>query len=64
MLTVFVFICALCIAMNEPFLSRQPAHSNRMDRLPPEFLMPVPFCEFVCDQVYWMFCKCACLCVD
>ena len=46
--------------MNEPLLTQQPSHSNRMDRLPPEFLMPVPFCELLCDKLY---CICsACLC--
>jgi hypothetical protein len=31
--------------------------------LPPDFLMPVPFCEFVCDQLCWAFCECGiCLC--
>ena len=59
--------------MDEPFLpprqslqSMQSRHgqSSHIVQLPPEFLMPVPFCEFVCDQMYWVFCKCACLCDD
>ena len=56
-------MCIVRGAMNEPFLSRpvqEPAHSNRMDRLPPEFLMPVPFCEFVCDQLYCVCSTCLC----
>lgn len=37
--------------------------NHQMNQLPPEFLMPVPFCEFVCDQLYWAFCECGiCLC--
>lgn len=37
--------------------------NHQMNQLPPEFLMPVPFCEFVCDQLCWAFCECGiCLC--
>ena len=53
--------------MDEPLLTQSvhPSQSNQMNEtnqmnqtnqmipLPPEFLMPVPFCELVCDQVCW-----------
>ena len=53
--------------MNEPLIqsiqSNQMNQPNQMAPLPPEFLMPVPFCEFVCDQLCWAFCECGlCLC--
>lgn len=59
--------------MDEPLLTQpgQPSQSNQMNQsnqtnvnlLPPEFLMPVPFCELVCDQMCWAFCECGiCLC--
>ena len=57
--------------MDEPLLHphAQPVQSNQMNQtchmnlLPPEFLMPVPFCELVCDQMFWAFCECGiCLC--
>ena len=45
--------------MNQP---NQMSQAN-MGPLPPEFLMPVPFCELVCDQMCWAFCECGiCLC--
>ncbi len=31
---------------------------NQIDRLPPEFLMPAPFCEYMCDFCCWAFCEC------
>ena len=56
-------------AMDEPLLQPQPVQpiqpvqSNQMNQLPNEFLMPVPFCELVCDQMCWAFCECGiCLC--
>ena len=36
----------------------QMNQTDQMDRLPPEFLMPVPFCEFACDFCCWAFCEC------
>lgn len=43
--------------MDEPFL---PPKRTSKQQLPPEFLMPVPFFELVCDKLY---CVCnACLC--
>ena len=55
--------------MDEPLLNTQePSQSNQLNQtnanlLPPEFLMPVPFCELVCDQLCWAFCECGiCLC--
>ena len=64
--------------MDEPLIQSiqsqaRPLRSNQMNQmnqttvnanvLPPEFLMPVPFCEFVCDQLCWAFCECGiCLC--
>ena len=57
--------------MDEPLIQSQPNQINQsnqmsqvnMGPLPPEFLMPVPFCEFVCDQLCWAFCECGiCLC--
>ena len=57
-------------AMDEPLLthsqSMQPMNQmnqTNVNLLPPEFLMPVPFCELVCNQVFWAFCECGvCLC--
>ena len=55
-------------AMDEPMLpplAQQPLaqQPNQMNKLPNEFLMPVPFCELVCDQLCWACC-CACgICV-
>ena len=53
--------------MNEPLIQsiqpNQMSQPNQMIPLPPEFLMPVPFCELVCDQMCWAFCECGiCLC--
>ena len=57
--------------MNEPLLYTQqldeslpPMRPNRPNRqLPPEYLMPVPFCEFLWDQLCWGICNCGvCLC--
>lgn len=36
----------------------QVSQADQMNRLPPEFLMPVPFCEFACDFCCWAFCEC------
>jgi hypothetical protein len=45
--------------MDEPMLPLP----KQMNKLPNEFLMPVPFCELVCDQMCWAFCECGiCLC--
>jgi hypothetical protein len=53
-------------AMDEPLIQSQPNQMNQPNQmipLPPEFLMPVPFCELVCDQMLWAFCECGiCLC--
>lgn len=53
--------------MDEPLLTHsqsnqtnQMSQSNQMNLLPPEFLMPVPFCELVCDQVCWACGTCLC----
>ena len=51
--------------MDEPLIQSQPNQMSQanMIPLPPEFLMPVPFCELVCDQMLWAFCECGiCLC--
>lgn len=48
--------------MDEPLLP--PKHTRSQQRqhpqLPPEFLMPVPFCELVCDKLYYICTKCLC----
>ena len=51
--------------MNNPLLIgsqsnqiNQMDQMNQMDQLPPDFLMPVPFCKFVCNQLVWAFCEC------
>ena len=36
----------------------QMNQNDQMNRLPPEFLMPVPFCELMCDYCCWAFCEC------
>lgn len=54
--------------LNEPLLythgmdeSLPPMRPNT--RLPPEYLMPVPFCELIWDQLTWAICNCGiCLC--
>lgn len=55
--------------MNEPLLSPlSPLDKPSMrmiqssQRLPPEFLMPVPFCELVCDKLYCVCSACLCCC--
>ena len=51
------------LLMNSHLQPNEPNQMNQMNQmnvnlLPPDFLMPVPFCEFVCDQLCWAFCEC------
>ncbi len=53
-----------CISkqMDEPFLT--PRHSSMQSshivQLPPEFLMPVPFCKLIYKNVCWACSMCLC----
>ena len=59
--------------MDEPFLpprqssmqSMQPRHgqpnqSSHIVQLPPEFLMPVPFCKLIYKNICWACSMCLC----
>lgn len=50
--------------MDEPFLPPRKANqANQANQLPPEFLMPVPFCQLIYKSVYWALCECGiCAC--
>lgn len=60
-------------AMNEPLLTlnqppmqsipSMPSSQMNAIAMPNEFLMPVPFCELVCDHMCWALCECGiCFC--
>lgn len=58
---------AVTSAMDEPFLppkkSNQPTPRSNQGVLPPEFLMPVPFCQLIYEHICWAFCECGiCAC--
>ena len=51
--------------MDEPFLpprqsSMQSMQSSHIVQLPPEFLMPVPFCKLIYKNVCWACSMCLC----
>ncbi len=51
--------------MDEPLLP--PKHTRSQQRqhpqLPPEFLMPVPFCQLIYEHICRAFCECGiCAC--
>ena len=62
-MTFYIYAQVSYVSFNNYYMDEPLLTPRQSMQLPPEFLMPVPFCQLIYETVCWAFCECGiCAC--